>query len=119
MVDSFQSFDEHLLCHRHVAERDGAILVEAIVHLLVDNPAHEIADARLGIFGKRARGSLDGVCHHQDCLLTGEGVRTGISERSLVHLLVGMLVLVGYIEILRYSRAVMGADEILYHSRQV
>ena len=53
MIDRLESFDEHLLCHRHITERDRAILKEALAHLPVDYPVHEFADARLRILWER------------------------------------------------------------------
>lgn len=53
VVHSLQAFDEHHLCHADVAEVDRTVAEETFLHLTVDQPVHEIADALFRIFFQR------------------------------------------------------------------
>ena len=50
---------------------------------------------------------------HQDSLLFGERVGTGVGECLLVRVFTGVLVFPGDIEILRFPTAMVSGDEIL------
>ena len=52
MVDSLESFDEHLFCHRDVVERDRAVLEESVGCLAVYYFVHEVGDTFLRVFAK-------------------------------------------------------------------
>ena len=51
MVNGLEALDEHQFGLGDVAEGDGALLEEAVGHLLVDEAVDEVADAVFGIFG--------------------------------------------------------------------
>ena len=119
MVDGLEFFDEHGLGILDVAEGDGAVAEVALVDLRVDEVLDEVADAFLRVVGQRARGRLDAVGHHEDGLLLGCGIGTGVGEEQVVDGLVGQLVLLLHVEVLGLTLSVVGADEVADNLRQV
>ena len=69
-------------------------------------------DALVGVLFEAARGGFDGIGHHEDTGLLGEGVGTGIGEFRLVDGAVGVFVAIGVVEELGLSLAVVGGDEV-------
>ena len=119
MVNGLEALDEHQFGLGDVAEGDGALLEEAVGHLLVDEAVDEVADAVFGIFGQRARSRLDGIGHHEDSLFAGERIGAGIGKFLDVDILVGMLILIFNIEVLGDALAVVGEDEVLDEGGQI
>ena len=119
MVHGLELFLEHILHDGDVLEGDGAFLEETFGHLAVHDLVHQLADALLGIFGEAARGSFHSIGHHQDSLLLGEGVWSGIGEDGRVGLLAGVFVLPGDVEVFRHAATVVGGNEVLDDLGQV
>ena len=112
MVDSLELLDEYRLGIGDVTEGDGTFFEIALSHLSVDEAVDEFADGLLRVVGKGAGGGFDGVCHHEDSLFLGEGVGTWIGEEQFVDVVVGVGILVLYVEILRLALTVVGGDEV-------
>ena len=119
VVDGLQLLDEHGLGIGDIAERDGTILEITFGHLCVDEFVDEFADALLGIVGHGARGGFYRVGHHQNGLFLREGVGTWIGEEQLVDIIVGMGVLILYIEVLGLALSVVSGDKVLNHVGQI
>ena len=119
VVDVLELFDEDGLGVSDVTEGDGTLTEVALGHLCVDETVHEFADGLLRIVGQRAGGRLDGVGHHEDGLLLGERVRSGIGEQQFVDVVVGVGVLVLHIEELGLALTVVGGDKFADYLRQV
>ena len=112
MVDGLQLFDKYRLGILDVAEGDGTLAEIPLGHLCVNQSFHQVANRLLGIVGQRARGSLDGVGHHQTGLFACERVRTGIGEQQVVDGLVGVLVMIADIEELGLAQSVVCRDKV-------
>ena len=113
VIDGLQLLDENSLGVGDVAEGDGALLEVAFLHLCVDESVDQITDAPLGIVWTRTGGSLDGIGHHQDSLLLGEGVGARIGEQQFVDLLIREGILLLHIEVLGLALSMVRGDELL------
>lgn len=69
-------------------------------------------DALVGVLFKAARGGFDGIGHHENTGLLGEGIGAGIGEFRLVDGAVRVFVAIGVVEELGLSLAVVGGDEV-------
>ena len=78
----------------------------------VDDAVDELRDALVGVLFEAARGGFDGIGHHEDTGLFGEGVGPGIGEFRLVDRAVGVFVAIGVVEELGLTLAVVGGYEV-------
>ena len=118
VVDGFKAVGEHLLGIFDVAEGDGALAEIALCHLRVDDFLDQRLDVFFGIFFEAPRTGLYGIAHHQYRLLTCEGIGAGIVE-GIGRRLPLVAVLPANVEILGAPLAVVRADEVADHGRQV
>ena len=112
MVHRFELFHEGGLDLVDVAEGQRGVAHESVGYLPVDDLIDQCADRLVGVFVEAARSRLDGIGHHQDRRLTGEGVRAGVGEERLVDGFAGVGVTVGVVEILGLTGAVVRADKV-------
>jgi hypothetical protein len=118
VINRLETLDEHELGEGEVAERDRTLLEEALVDIAVDDAVDERRDALLRVLHERARSCLNAISNHKDGLFACERVRTRVLELRYIHLLVGMFVLILYIEILRSTTTVVREDEVADERRR-
>ena len=112
VVDGHEFVGEDLFGGGDVLEGDGAVVEVSFLDLAVDDAADEGGDAFFRVFGEASAGGFDGVAHHEDGLLDGGGVGSGIGEELVVDLQEGVVLLVFDVEVFGLALPVVGGDEL-------
>ena len=111
-MDVHQPVLDDMLGRIDFAVSDVGVVVLIFQYLIIHDIINQVADDVMVDFFQTARGSFDGIAHHQYHHFLRKRVGPGISESQTVDIFIGLLFLLKVVKIAYNGRTMMRADKV-------